>query len=226
MLVRTDKTEGYIRAASVSPVWISWTTDSEDRGSGNNGSSGAGIGGADGGDITLGNRMNEAALPVLLSSRREEPETGSAVRPSDGMILADGTELYLGIVYPGDELMILSADDKTAEIYSSRGTGILPRWAVLIGNEEPYSAWTGYSLYGAKMYGDYRMTGEYEEKALNTEMTVILETDNGFFIKLSDGRFGYMERSAVSRTKTVVYYNDSGSGSGDIAVEEWTVPVL
>jgi hypothetical protein len=54
-------------------------------------------------------------------------------------------------------------------------------------------------------------------------MTVVLETDNGYFIRLSDGRYGYMDKAAVSRTVTVI---DNEAPAAPEPAAEWTVPVL
>lgn len=220
MLVRTDKAEGYIRSALVSPVWISWQTGG-DQGQNSGGGNNSAAGGTDGGDITLGGKRTPSAVPVLLSAHYEELQSGNknAVR---GVILADGTELYLGIVYPGDELMVLSAESDTVEIYTSRGTGTLPRWAVLMGDEEPYKTWKGYAYYGARLYDSFRMTGGYADVYLNTEMTVILETDGGLFVRLPDGRYGYLGKTCVTENATVIYYEEPDSDPA----AEWTVPVL
>ena len=222
MLVRTAGSEGYISAALVSPVWIALPENSDSEAGGQNSSDSAYSGGADGGDIPLGIRET-AETPVLLSARYEPQSVDTF--PERGVILADGTELYLGIVYPGDELMVLSEDKNTAEIYTSRGTGTLPRWAVLLGDEEPYGSWTGYASYYAKLYESWRLAGMYEDIYLNSAMTVILETDGGFFVQLADGRYGYMKTEAVSRTVTEVY-EDEEADIPEPAASEWTEPVL
>ena len=225
MIVKTKKSEGYIDAAFVSPVRVPWSDGANNSGdSGQKSGGSAYTGGTDGGDITLGNRRTETAVPILLSARYE-PKSADKL-PARGVILADGTELYLGIVYPGDELMILSAEGKTAEIYTPRGTGTLPRWAVLLGDEEPYDAWNGYASYGAKLFGSWRLTGANNDIRLNTRLTVILETDNGYFVQLSDGRYGYVDRAAVSRTMIVIENNDEDPGAAYPEVGEWTEPVL
>lgn len=221
MLVKTGRSEGYIDAAYVSPVWVTWQNGGSESGDSGQNSGNAYSGGSDGGDITLGKRRTDTAVPELLSVRFE-PQSSDKL-PERGVILADGTELYLGIVYPGDELMVLGAEGKKAEIYTAGGTGTLPRWAVLLGDEEPYSTWTGYAAYGARLYASYRLAGRYEDVWLNTELTVVLETDNGYFIQLSDGRYGYMDKAAVSRTVTVI---DNEAPAAPEPAAEWTVPVL
>ncbi len=223
MLVKTDATEGYIEAASVSPVWIVWTEneDTEDKGQSSAGN--IYTGGTDGGDITLGTKRTGIAAPVMLVSHYEKQSDGDEF-PKRGVILADGTEIYLGIVYPGDELMVLSADEKTAEIYTDIGTGTLPRWAVLLADEEPHETWTGYASYMAKLFPSWHLAGVFEDIRINTEMTVILDTGSGYFVKLSDGRYGYMEKTTVSSTYTVI--NNENAEVPEPAAEEWTVPVL
>ena len=228
MLVRSDRSEGYISAALVSPVWISSSAGDGNNSteSGQDSSGSAFIGGEDGGDITLGGRKTGAVVPVMLSARYEELQSGNKA-PTQGMILADGTELYLGIVYPGDELMVLSAEGRITEIYTSRGTGTLPRWAVLLGDEDPYETWNGYAAYDAKLYDSYRLTGVYKGINLNTEISVILQTDDGYFVRLSDGTYGYTDRTAVSRNMTVFYESgDDSAPATEPDVGEWTDPVL
>ena len=226
MIVKSDKAEGYIRSALVSRNWISVPQYGGAGSQGHNSGGSASSGGADGGDITLGVTPSRNIYPVLLSTHREYQPSDNSVSFSEGAILADGVELYLGIVYPGDELMVLSENNTTAEIYTSRGIGTLPRWAVLVGDEDPYETWNGYAGYEAKLYDSYRLAGASVDIKLNTELTVIMETDNGLFVQLPDGRFGYMAKSTVSRNMTVVYYEEPGKRADSSPVSEWTDPVL
>ena len=208
VLVKTETVQGYTDAARISPVRIVWS----------GGGSGGSSGGADGGDISLGSRSFLRPIAGLFSRRMEEEK--QEVIPKQGRILADGAELYLQIVTAGDTVMVTAEEERLCTIWTGEETGTLPRWALQLEGDEPFGEWQGFAKNKAKLFENYWLTGNSEELKLNTKITVLLQTDDGYFVE-ANGRQGYMNAADVSEKQIVWSGGGSSSGSG-----EWTAPVL
>ena len=207
VLIKTETGQGYTDASRISPVRIVWS-----------GGGGGSSGGADGGDISLGSRVFLRPVAGLFPARMEE-EKHEAL-PKQGRILADGAELYLQIVTAGETVMVTAEEEKVCTIWTGEETGTLPRWALYLDGEDPFPEWQGFAKNGAKLYGDYRLAGSCEELKLNTKITVLLRTDEGFYVE-ANGRQGYMAEGDISE-KQITWTGGGGSGESG----EWTAPVL
>ncbi len=207
ILVKTDTAQGYADASCFSPVRITWS-----------GGGGGGGGGADGGDIFLGNRRFLKPVEGLAPVYTEE-KTGEGF-PAQGRILADGAELYLQLLTAGDSVMVTEKEEKFCTVWTGEETGTLPRWALYLEGDEAFREWQGFAKNKAKLFESYHLTGAGEELKMNAKITVLLQTDDGYYVE-ANGRQGYMAAGDISE-KQIVWNGGGGSGSGG----EWTAPVL
>lgn len=208
ILVKTDAAQGYADASRFSPVRITWS------GGGGGGSGG----GADGGDIFLGIRSFLQPVEGLFPSYMEE-EAAEGL-PERGRILADGAELYLQLVSAGESVMVTEKEEKICTIWTGEEKGTLPRWALYLEGDEAFREWQGFAKSKAKLFENYRLAGTGEELKLNTKITVLLQTDGGYYVE-ANGRQGYMAAGDISEKQIVWSGGGGSSGEG-----EWTAPVL
>ena len=200
-----DGTTGYTRISGISKNKI--------KGGGGGGSSG----GQDGGDIHIGTTGPKGPQAVRLGGRvyAEETETFT---PGNAVVLGEGAEGYIHLFTHGDEVRVLTKDEKTCEILVGERIGTIPTKLLIFADEQPYEAWDGYAKSKSVKHNHYRMLDEGEEMKVNTSLHIVGEFEDTYIVE-KDGKLSYVLIEQVSKKK--ITGGGSGGSSGG-----WTDPVL
>lgn len=136
--------------------------------------------------------------------------------PSKGAVKVKGAELYSFILEKDMTLSVLTEGGKLCLVSDGSSSGNIPRWAILFEEDKPYTVWSGISVNGAWLYGTWQMTDTPEKIKEGQYISVLLETDDGVYVKIGD-KYGYMFVTDIERTD-----KDKATDT----YPEWTEPKL
>lgn len=112
------------------------------------------------------------------------PEEGSV----KGTVLTDFAEMYMGKLSGGEKIEITDIDDQTVSIIDDEdNTGIVPRWAVSVEGDTPYSGWSAYTLEDFSAYSNYMMIGKASVFDAGTPISIIGRTETSLIIQTEGG---------------------------------------
>ncbi len=175
--------------------------------------------------------VTEAPAPAPSSAPEPvtTPELTEAAEPDTvaGYIKGIDADVVLAVLNRGDTVEYMG-DVKGLYGYSivKHGElfGLVERRFIRLDYEENCEEWTGYSCSGAILYEDIDLDVELEMLRFNTEVTVVDEFDECYFVRIGDKQ-GFVKTRAISRTANSAYSNggddggdDTGADGGDIVL--------
>lgn len=180
------------------------------------GGSGGSSGGSDGGDISLRGTIRLVTL--------------SAAVPAGAAVKADGVEAVLCRVNAGDTVSVIAESSCPeiagyAAIYLDGGCAYI-RWdALLFPEQEDFVRWEGFSKANMTVYDNAYLEGlPIKRPAVNTQVTVLWELENSFFVETGSVR-GFVCKDSVSTVKQSTG-GSGGSGGGSGSDSAWSPPML
>lgn len=215
-LIRVEDSLGYAAKKQINRWPISSGGGSSEEDSG-----GGGDAGQDGGDITM-------AIPVTpLSVITQEGEiTGK------GTVLADGTPVILGYFDRGETLPVVTdhglSEEKEGFViaYFDGLCGYVEENMVRKTGESAYEAWDGYAKANAKVYDNFRLTGDpYQGIWMNLKLHVVEDLGQVLLVEVNE-KTGYIRKDSVSETAIPVYGGGGGDESSGGGGQEWSDPIL
>lgn len=126
--------------------------------------------------------------------------------------LADRTYVVLMTL---DRDAVVEVVDEYEENYyivkAATGYGLIEKRLVRLEGAENYAGWTGYAVYGAKVYTNYHLLpGGEQTLNMNTQIPVLDNLDGTLVVQVADG-IGYMREKELSRG----YIQPAPSGGGN-----------
>ena len=172
--------------------------------------------GADGGDISL----SFGGIQRLSYVAQSGDVTGTAT------VLADGAPVVLGYLDRDEVIPVVAEEgfapewDGYCTLYLDGLYAYVPAEFVLQDGDEAYEVWSGYAVYGARVYDNYLLRDAGKTVNLNTLVAVLWDCGDFYVVSVND-EICYMATSAVS--KTLIATGGGGGGGGDT---DWTPPAL
>lgn len=159
--------------------------------------------------------VTETTVLETTAPETTEPETKPQPKLETAVVQGDGVPEVLALLHRGDRVTVLRWMDEThAWVKAGAQEGTVEKQMLQMANQEPYTQWTGYAMYSAKHYKNYRLTGEGEAVKLNTKLNVLEELDSCYLVELEDGTTGYMPKAKVSHYKVSSGGGGESSGGG------------
>lgn len=142
---------------------------------------------------------------VPMETEPPVPDTLSAT------VLADRTCMVLTTVDRDATVEIVEAyDDDYYVVKVEEGYGLMEKSLVRMDGAEGYEGWTGYAVYGAKLYTNYHLLpGGEQTLNMNTKVQVLDNLDGTLVVQMENG-IGYMREKELSRG----YIQPAPSGGG------------
>ena len=140
-----------------------------------------------------------------------QTETQAPTLPpmTEAEVLADKPPAILGFLSRGDKVELAGEyDESYYVVVTSDGYGLVDRHLVRTQDQEPFTAWTGYSLWAAKLYDNFFLLGEGTELTSNTKLEILEDLGECYLVKTEDGS-GYLPKDKVTK-----WAPGSGSGGG------------
>lgn len=196
------------------------------------GGGGAPAAGNDGGEITLSRSEGVILSGVVMLNSIEWEETVAG----EATVKADGAEVVLRHFDREEIVQILPEPDEEWEDYitvlvedvQTHVQASLLRKA----GEEPYQEWDGYAKKDTVLYDNFYLQGKGKTLSTNTKIHVVADLETCYLVTVNE-EFGYIGKTMVSKTRTVVYTDPwqsggggSSSGGGTTGRQEWSDPVL
>lgn len=209
LVVQHEENIFYMRPAEVSKHYIQPSTG----GSGN-------TGGADGGDIILGNWSGVMRLSSFI------PQEGEVT--GNGIVLVNLAEIYLGWFDRNDTVAIITEEGFMEEkegwcaVYHEGLYGYVRQNLIQEAGAEDYAEWDGFAQYLAPVYANYYLNGEPETKLSTNTKVHILEDLGNCYLVISGDISGYMAKETVSQS----FINYGGGGGGGDTGGDWTPPAM
>lgn len=204
-VVKVGEDIGFVAKVQISKNYIVYT----------GGGGGAGTG-ADGGDISL----SFGGIQRLSYVAQSGDVTGTAT------VLADGAPVVLGYLDRDEVIPVVAEEgfapewDGYCTLYLDGLYAYVPAEFVLQDGDEAYEVWSGYAVYGARVYDNYLLRDAGKTVNLNTLVAVLWDCGDFYVVSVND-EICYMATSAVS--KTLIATGGGGGGGGDT---DWTPPAL
>lgn len=228
-LVDFNGTKGYVQSDMVSSTQIAYYYygGGGDGGSGDGGG-GAPAGGADGGDISLGYRVDSTPALTFLTST----STPVAMSGSKAQVISLQAELIAAFYSMGDEVRVVSTDGKACTLYIDGVYAQMEKRFLLLDGETADTPKEVYVNCMSNLYDNYYLllNDSVKQLGLNDKLTILADMEDCWFVSTADGSYGYIEKEKVSDTP-ITYYGggygggDSGGGGGG-GGSEWTEPTL
>lgn len=118
---------------------------------------------------------------------------------TEAEVLADKTPAILGFLSRGDKVKLAGEyDEQYYVVVTSDGYGLVDRHLVRIQDQEPFTAWTGYSLWAAKLHDNFFLLGEGTELTSGTKLEILEDLGDCYLVKTEDGS-GYLPKDKVSK---------------------------
>ena len=156
----------------------------------------------------------EITQPETTQPETTVPETKPLPKLETGTVQAEGIPLVLTLLDRGDSVEVLRwTDENHAWVRAGEQEGAVEKQLLRMANEEAYSQWTGYAMYGAALYQNYRLSGDGEALALNTKLQVLEELD-GCYLVAREETMGFVAKKAISRYPAGIGGSSGGEDSG------------
>lgn len=142
----------------------------------------------------------EPPIPVTLSAKA----------------LADHVDLVLTTLDRGAVVEIVGEyEEKYYVVKTTEGHGLMEKRLVRLDGAEAYKGWTGYAIYGAKVYTNYHLLpGGEQTLNMNTQIAVLDDLDGTLVVQMPEG-IGYMRAGELSRAYIQPAPSGGNSGSAD-----------
>lgn len=232
-LVQVGEVTGYARKNLVSK----WPAGSGGGGGSSSGDSGGGGGGGgtttgqDGGDIQLSADFRAVSLATLVP---QQGETSGELK-----VLADRTPVLLGFFQKDETVQVVLTPEAQ---YTEKGytTVYLKELYVFVedclvrsSGEPEYETWEGFAGTQARLYDNFRLSGEPVKYAYtNAKLQVLEDLGSSYLVSWNEETF-FIAKDQVSETQIPVYNGGGGSGGGDSGSSggggggpEWSDPIL
>lgn len=211
LVVQYEENIFYMVSAEVSKYYIQPSTG---------GGGGGNTGGADGGDIVLGNWGGVLGLSTFVPQEGEV--TGA------GTVLVNGAEVILGWFDRNDTVAIVNeegfveAKEGWYVVYHEGLYGYVRQILIRQDGEEVYAEWDGFAQYQAPLYDNYYLTGEPVSKlTANASVHILADLGNCYLVTNGEN-IGYMAKETVSQS----FINYGGGGDGGDTGGDWTPPAM
>lgn len=172
-----------------------------------------------------------ATLPKETTAPTEvitEPPTEPIPECTSAEVQVDDAPIILLRLNRGDVVDIVGEHDEEHYLVKTEaGYGLMEKQLLRLGGEPAYEVWTGYAYGGAKLYGNYQLTGEPMEKLnMNTQIQVLDELDYCYVVQVGE-KAGFIRKTEVSR-HYIQYSGGGGSGAdgGDISLQSGGIVLL
>lgn len=222
VLVEWADGKGYMKAEDISKSWIAPKSSSD--------SSEGGSAPADGTDVDVNflsatEQQNELMLLGSYYGPKMEEKA------SKGIVIADETEAYITVFGFGEDIKVVTSDDKICSIYLGDGVTVqVPRHLVRLESDPVDDIFTGFSASGAVVFKDYQGRTEHTQLKFNSEVQVLYKLPalgyegEEIYVVVVDGETMYMHVCTISQTKRMA--SSGKSSESDAPVDVWTPPML
>ena len=219
-LVDFNGTKGYVQSDMVSDTQIAYYYYG---GGGDGGGGSASAGGADGGDISLGCRVENAPALTFLSSTAAPKVTSG----SKAQVISLEAELIAAFYSMGDEVRVVSTDGKACTLYINGVYAQMEKRFLLLDGETADAPKEVYVNCMSNLYDNYYLllNDNVKQFGLNDKLTILADMEDCWFVSTADGAYGYIEKEKVSDTP-ITYYGGYGGGDSGGGGSEWTEPTL
>ncbi len=224
LFIQWEENTGYVMADQISNQYIY-------NGGNNSGGGSGGSGSQDGTDVDIGGLSAQGNLggQIVLLGEYNGPDYEIFDAPVNGTVLSDNTDGYLQILSRDEEVKVTDVREDAYSLLIGGLIGSVPRWAVRMGEEETYEAWTSYANGNTKAYTDIQLRNQLKGFYHNEQVQVVDVIDElGVYIVMIDGVFAYVEMAQLSQT-THPAGNGGGSGGENGSSDNdsgWTPPAM
>lgn len=134
---------------------------------------------------------------------------------------AAGIPVILDALSRGDSVDVAGTYDTDHYVVKlDTGYGLVEKNLLRLEGKTPYTAWTGYAYWNAKVYDNYRLAGE-PVTILEANSPVEVQEDLGWCILVEqDGTAGYMRKETVAKHPVAVDKKDNSDGENGTAGED------